>query len=101
MDGEFDEHHPLGNPEHLGTNVDDAPAEFETEVRRAATPNLDERHRDWLEAAFAKMEQIVLAKFCDPHIGAPQLGLHDVRVEVAQASREFPLRFRWIGLGET
>src|SRR5262249_12907966 len=46
------------------------------------------------------MEQIVLAKFCDPHIGAPQLRLHDVRVEMAQASRELALRFRWIGLGE-
>src|SRR5262249_61627859 len=46
------------------------------------------------------MEQIVLAKFCDPHIGAPPLRLHDVRVEMAQASRELPLRFRWIGLGE-
>src|SRR5262245_58495593 len=46
------------------------------------------------------MEQIVLAKFCDPHIGAPQLRLHDVRVEMAQASRELPLCFRWIGLGE-
>src|SRR5262249_8382678 len=30
----------------------------------------------------------------------PQLRLHDVRVEMAQASRELPLCFRWIGSGE-
>src|SRR5262245_6319848 len=46
MDREFDEHRPLGNSEHFGTDVDDAPAEFETEVGRAATPNLHEHHRD-------------------------------------------------------
>src|SRR5262249_89590 len=45
-DGEFDEHRPLGNPEHLRTDVDDAPAEFETEVGRAAAPNRGGHHRD-------------------------------------------------------
>jgi hypothetical protein len=32
---------PLRNTEHLGTDVDDTPAEFETEVERAATSNFD------------------------------------------------------------
>src|SRR5258708_3726831 len=46
MDGEFDEHRPLRNTEHLGTDVDDTPAEFETEVEQAAMSNLDKHHRD-------------------------------------------------------
>src|SRR5262249_11671524 len=46
MDGEFDDHRSLGNTEHRGADVDDAPAEFETAVGRAATPNLDKHHRD-------------------------------------------------------
>src|SRR5260221_13793795 len=37
MDGEFDEHRPHGDAEHLGTDVDDAPAQFETSVERTAT----------------------------------------------------------------
>jgi hypothetical protein len=100
MDGKFDEHRPLGNAKHLGTGVHDAPTEFETEVERTATPYLDEYHRDRLQAVLPEMEQIVVAKFRDPHIGAPRLRLHDVRVELAQANRKLPLRLRWIGFGE-
>src|ERR671919_2162163 len=42
MNGKFDEHRPLGDAEHLATDVDDAPTQFETSVERAATPDLDE-----------------------------------------------------------
>src|ERR1700730_3598547 len=100
MDGKFDEHRPLGDAKHLGTYVHDAPTEFETGVKRAAAPYLDEHHSDRLQAVLAEMEQIVSAKFGDPHIGAPRLRLHYVRVEMAQANRELPLRLRWIGFGE-
>jgi hypothetical protein len=33
MDREFDEHRSLGDAEHLGTDVDDAPAEFEALIQ--------------------------------------------------------------------
>jgi hypothetical protein len=33
------------------------------------------------------VEQVVLTKLRDPHIGAPRLRLHHLRVETAQASR--------------
>jgi hypothetical protein len=61
MDGKFDEHRPLGDTKHLGTDVGDAPTEFETKVERAATPYLDEHHRDRLQTVLAEMEQIVSA----------------------------------------
>jgi hypothetical protein len=41
MGGEFDEHRLLRNTEHLGTDVDDTPAEFEAEVRRATPLHLN------------------------------------------------------------
>src|ERR1700730_606250 len=56
MDGKFDEHCPLGDAEHLSTDVHDAPTEFETEVERAATPYLHEHHSDRLQAVLAEME---------------------------------------------
>ena len=65
-----------------------------------ATPDLDKHHRDRLQPVRAKAEQVVLTKLRDPHIGAPQLGLHHVRVERAQASREVSLGLRWVGLGK-
>jgi hypothetical protein len=35
MDSKFDEHRPLGDAKHLGTDVHDAPTDFETKVGRA------------------------------------------------------------------
>src|SRR5258708_13842035 len=90
MDREFHEHRPLGDAKHLGTDVNDAPAELKTEVERAATPYLDEHHRDRLQAALTEMEQIALAEFRDPHIGTPQLRLHDIRVKMAKADPLLP-----------
>src|SRR5882724_4778001 len=46
------------------------------------------------------MKKIVLPKFRDSYIGAPQLRLHHFCVEMAQASCEIPLRFGRIGFGK-
>jgi len=69
MDSEFDEHRPLGHAEHLGTNVDDAPAEFEPLIEGAAAANLYENHRDGLQTVLADVEQIILAEFGNPDVG--------------------------------
>ena len=82
MNGEFDEHRPSGDSQHLATDVDDAPPEFQTLIERAATPDLDEHHRDRLQPVRAKVEQVVLAKLRNPHIGAPKLEKR-LRVPVA------------------
>src|ERR1700758_5526079 len=100
MNGEFNEHRPSGDAQHLATDVDDAPPEFETLIERAATPDLDKHHRDRLQTVRAKVEQVVLAKLRNPHIGAPKLRLHHLRVETAQACRELALDLRWISLGK-
>ncbi|QOZ35829.1 hypothetical protein XH92_32480 [Bradyrhizobium sp. CCBAU 53421] len=100
MSGEFDEYRFPGNSQYFATDVDDTPPEFETLIGRAAPPSLDEHHRDRFKTVGAKMEQVILAKLRDAHIGTPQLRLHHVRVETTQASREFALGLRRIGFGQ-
>src|ERR1700730_13637565 len=55
MDGKFDGHRPLGDAKHLGTDVHDAPTEFETEVGRAAADpgDLDDQVRRVVDAQIA------------------------------------------------
>jgi hypothetical protein len=100
VNGKLHEHHSLGNIQYFAADLDDAPPQFETLIERSTAPDFDEHHRDRFKSVRTKVEEIVLAKFGDPHVGTPGLCLHHVRVESAQARRKVSLGLRWILLGQ-
>ena len=71
--------------------VNDAIRKLEPVFAWTAGAEFNENHYDGLKAIGPKMEKIVFAKFGDPNVRPPCLGLHDVGIKTTEANCQFTL----------